>query len=896
MSDKKDDVIIRRVGGSKLKQDKKLDSDSDKSVEVSNFEKQFTRNLRITAILVVIISVLVIIALLSYTAKDELNTQLSFREILSVFKGDDTVVSKLETTHNWLGIFGAIISNWIFNSTLGYASIIFPVILILASIQIFIRKSLTEKSLKYFLVSIASALLFSAIMGTLSQLSWMQPVSKEWSGAAGQFLSNISINLIGVIGSIIVFLTFLALIIIFFTPFSWSKSINFIKPYWNSFFEKIEKIKSLLIKKQEKSIIQEEKINQNINNFDDEDDQEPAIIIASNAKIESSKIKINRNSLSENELIPNLPKNPIIINENYNDDDFTSKIKITRNTNVQISQSDNPIQDTSNNITPIVDNYRPEIIVPEDQLQEIKEAKKPLTVYVQNPEVDDDEIPVNCLSTFIHDEEIKYEYPSKELLIAQHEIEDFIDEEELKSNAKILQEKLETFRIFIEDLNVTPGPVVTQYEFVPAAGIKISRIASLADDIAMALKAKGIRIIAPIPGKGTVGIEIPNKNPSLVRFSSIVTSPKFTHNNLRLPLALGKAINGEVFVADLAKMPHLLIAGATGSGKSVGINSVIASLIYKKHPSEIKFVIIDPKKVELRQYAMLENHFIATCPDVDDLIITDPSDAVITLKSVCAEMDQRYDILADVGQRNIVDYNQKVADGAYKNDKKINHRQLPYIVVIVDELADLMLTASKEVETPIIRIAQLARAVGIHLVIATQRPSVDVITGIIKANFPARMAYQVASKIDSRTILDASGAEQLLGNGDMLFLSGGSVKPARLQNSFLTTEEVEDICNFIGEQKGYSKPYMLPSIQDPNGGGLDIDPSDRDNLFEEAARLVIRQQVASVSMIQRRLKVGYARAGRIIDELEAAGIIGPYDGSKARSVLYDSESYLEAIL
>jgi len=495
----------------------------------------------------------------------------------------------------------------------------------------------------------------------------------------------------------------------------------------------------------------------------------------------------------------------------------------------------------------------------------------------------------------IYDESINYQPPPLSLLKVQ-ERDNEIDEEELKMNARILQEKLETFKIFIENLAVTPGPVVTQYEFIPAAGIKISRIESLADDLAMALKARGIRIIAPIPGKGTIGIEIPNQKPSIVRFSSIVNSPQFYEPGYKLPLAFGKTISGDLFIADLAKMPHLLIAGSTGAGKSVGINTIIASLIYKIHPRDLKFIIIDPKKVELQQYSALENHFMAASPDVDDIIITNPKDAVIILNSVVAEMEKRYDMLASVGQRNIIEYNTKVHEGKFKNSDLL-HRPMPYLVVIIDELADLMITASKEIEEPITRLAQMARAVGIHLVVATQRPSVDVITGIIKANFPARLAYLVAQKVDSRTILDAMGAEQLLGNGDMLFLPNGQPKPVRIQNSFISTEEVDNICEFIGNQEGYSQPYMLPSLNDKkNGTSASPEDFDRDPLFEEAARLLIRHQQGSVSLIQRRLKVGYARAGRIVDELESAGVVGPYDGSKARAVLMESETDLERIL
>jgi DNA segregation ATPase FtsK/SpoIIIE-like protein len=494
------------------------------------------------------------------------------------------------------------------------------------------------------------------------------------------------------------------------------------------------------------------------------------------------------------------------------------------------------------------------------------------------------------------DEHIHYTPPTLELLVPQ-ELQSEVNPAELQEKARILQDKLRTFRIEIEDLQVTPGPVVTQYEFVPAAGVKVAQIENLSGDIALALKARGIRIIAPVPGRGTVAVEIPNDKPLTVRFSSIVDSGPFQDSLLRLPLALGKTIEGDVFCADLAKMPHLLIAGATGAGKSVGINSIIASLLYKIHPRNLKFVIIDPKKVEMTQYRALENHFLAVCPDIDEKIITKAQNAVIALKSVVAEMERRYNVLAKVGQRNIVDYNQKISEGKYKDTSEMVHQEMPYIVVIVDELADLMMTASRDVEEPICRLAQLARAVGIHLIVATQRPSVDVVTGLIKANFPARIAYQVASKIDSRTILDAGGAELLLGNGDMLFTGGGAGKPQRLQNSYLSTDEVERICDHISNQQGYSQPYFLPSVSEKTqrGGGNGNAGDERDELFDEAARLVVRHQQSSTSLLQRRMKIGYSRAARVMDQLEEAGIIGAFDGSKGRSVLID-EAALESIL
>mgnify|MGYP001601194832 CR=1 FL=1 len=549
------------------------------------------------------------------------------------------------------------------------------------------------------------------------------------------------------------------------------------------------------------------------------------------------------------------------------------------------------------NLEPTIQNHS-NITKDEDSAESAKEPEVKMEVTIAEEEVSETD---NLAAKLVEDfgevdptlELSKFVFPSLELLKKYDSEGITIDQEELEDNKNKIVETLNNYKIGISSIKATVGPTVTLYEIIPDAGIRISKIKNLEDDIALSLSALGIRIIAPIPGRGTIGIEVPNKNATIVSMNSVVASQKFQKSEMELPIALGKTISNETFVVDLAKMPHLLMAGATGQGKSVGLNAVLTSLLYKKHPAEVKFVLVDPKKVELTLFNKIERHYLAKLPDSEDAIITDNTKVINTLNSLCIEMDNRYDLLKSAFCRNIKEYNTKFK--ARKLNPNDGHKFLPYIVLVVDEFADLIMTAGKEVETPIARLAQLARAIGIHLIIATQRPSVNVITGIIKANFPARIAFRVTSKIDSRTILDSSGADQLIGRGDMLYTQGNDL--VRIQCAFVDTPEVERLTDFIGSQKAYASAYILPEyISKESGTSLDIDINDRDKLFREAAEVIVTAQQGSASLLQRKLKLGYNRAGRLIDQLEAAGIVGPFEGSKARQVLVSDLVALNQLL
>ncbi len=794
---------------------------------------------KLLGLFLIIFSVFLLLSLLSYSRYDQAVLNYKFSDLFRVFNPE----ANFRGTNNLVGITGAYLADFFINNTLGIFSAIFPVIIFVWGFSYF--KKITFKTMiRSFNFLLIAGLILSAFFGVLRARFDLFSNTYEMSGAIGDFLGEGTGRLLGGAGSIIfLFAAFMVLIILAFN-IDLEKVTAFLKEF---ILQKTKQTGKIRINKPEA----EEKNLQKIKDLREDK--------------KKKKKKSKEEAISAEELLS---------------EEEQTRIRIIRNDAGQDVYKEEKKQKAE---------VKDEDVMQKSETKKV-DLEKTGEMPERNPEHDQDaKLPDPW------DEKLNFKKAGLDLLDPAP-AEDFkVAEEELTRNAELLKEKLKLFDIEIQDISVTPGPVVTLYEIVPAPGVKISKIVSLENDIALALAARGIRIIAPIPGKSAIGVEIPNAEASLVNARSVLH--KVLDNKMELPMAFGKTISGEVYITDLSKMPHLLIAGSTGSGKSVGINMIISSLLYTKEPGEVKLIMIDPKKIELSFYNKLRRHYLAVSPDLEEEIITNPQNAVLLLKSVEIEMEKRYDRLAKAGVRNIVDYNKKVSDPKKRphDTDEIKHHYLPYLIVIIDELADLMITAGKEVEEPIARLAQLARAVGIHLVLATQRPSVNVITGVIKANFSARVAYQVATKIDSRTILDMNGAEQLLGKGDMLFLPTGQPKPIRIQNAFISTDEVERVTNYIYSQPGYSKPYFLPSIydkkKDSSGFLTDMDP-----MFEDAARVIVRHQQGSVSLLQRRLKLGYSRAARIVDQLEEAGIVGPNDGSKARTVLVESEEQLETIL
>jgi len=736
---------------------------------------------------------------------------------------------------NWTGKTGAFLSNLLINKGFGIAACSILYILTVLSIRLFgIKIQSLKKSILY-------TLMFSIWCSVLLAFLFVDSTSTSFlylGGAHGYFISEWFISLIGSVGTLFV------IIICFFSliAFGFQNAVtNMKKPFKKK------------IKPETNELEDEEEDFENEAIFNEEiiEDLNPG----PNTHINELEVEL------EEEFDLDIEDEPIIDNKSEVELDIESDFEPTNSSKPPKKEDDADLELTI-------------------EATRIKEE----SVSINHAPMDDFD-PTLDLSN--------YKYPVLELLEDHHIHNSEVSKEELESNKIKIVDTLRNYKIEITQIKATIGPTVTLYEIVPAPGVRISKIKNLEDDIALSLAALGIRIIAPIPGRGTIGIEVPNRTPEIVSMKNIIASKKFQESKHALPVALGKTISNETYTLDLAKMPHLLVAGATGQGKSVGLNAIITSLLYKKHPSQLKFVLIDPKKVELNIYSTIEKHFLAKLPEEEEAIITDIHKVIATLNSLCVEMDARYDLLKKAHARNIIEYNTKFVKR--KLNPENGHRYLPYIVVIIDEFADLIMTAGKEVETPIARIAQLARAIGIHMIIATQRPSTNIITGVIKANFPARIAFKVASMIDSRTILDSPGANQLIGRGDMLISVGSDL--VRVQCAFVDTPEVELLTEYIQKQQAYPSALMLPEyVAESSENTAEVDLQKRDALFEEAARLVVGSQQGSTSAIQRRFSIGYNRAGRIVDQLEAAGIVGPFEGSKARQVLISDEYSLEKLL
>ncbi|NTW32231.1 MAG: DNA translocase FtsK [Bacteroidetes bacterium] len=786
---------------------------------------------KVVGLFFILFSIYLLFAFISYIFSWEIDDD--------IFTKTDFIIDPKIVSVNWMGKMGAFLSYIFIKKSFGVASIIFVFLLFISGLKLF-------SNTKTFPLAITFQYSFFGLIWTSLALGYLlnTPEYLIYGGIFG-FQSNTWLT--GVLGTIgagmILLFSFISfLIIVYNISFKWYK----------------KKISAENID-----------VNNNIDIPESEND-------ATNA--------LSKNTISKNE-------------ENKDNTDIPDEIINTNTVEFDVKKSIINVPEKNKEIEKKNVLVTDPVKKDSDKVEFTVENKVAENKIIENINSEENDLAMNLvkeLGSYDPTLDLRdYKLPSLDLLDDYDSNSVGVQKEELEANKNRIVETLNNYSIQIEKIKATIGPTVTLYEIVPAPGVRISRIKNLEDDIALSLSALGIRIIAPIPGKGTIGIEVPNQRPEIVSMKSILSSDKFTNNNFELPIGLGKTISNESFVADLTKMPHLLVAGATGQGKSVGLNAILTSLLYKKHPSQIKFILVDPKKVELTLFSKIERHYLAKLPDLEEAIITDTKQVVRTLNSLCIEMDQRYDLLRDAKVRNIKEYNEKFI--SRKLNPNEGHRFLPYIVLIVDEFADLIILSGREIETPITRLAQLSRAIGIHLIIATQRPSVNIITGTIKANFPARLAFRVISKIDSRTILDTGGADQLIGRGDMLLSTGSDL--IRIQCAFVDIHEVERITEFIGGQRGYPDAFHLPEFNDEsNDEGKNIDASDRDDFFEEAARIIVTHQQGSTSLLQRKLKLGYNRAGRIIDQLEAIGIIGPFEGSKAREVKIKDLDHLEQFL
>jgi S-DNA-T family DNA segregation ATPase FtsK/SpoIIIE len=869
----------------------------------------------ILGILLLLFSFMLAMSLSSYVSSYQVD-----ESTLTQSMNTGTVASD---TANQAGPIGARIGAIFFDKLFGFASFLFVIIFGALGINLLLRRKIFKIG-KIVLYCLLFMIWFS-VMASFAQTLFSSSSGLSWGGAFGEYFTAPDGILckylkVWITGILLCSITLIALVIMFNFTF------DFLGNWWDNLKAKRENAQLLKEAALEKQAV----IGTDVSIFEKDGLENPNPIVEATtiptpplqpnldnqsniATKLSTKEEQDKNFLtlelteedsedddeieiSEDLSVDDLEEEPIAEVESETDDSNISlelnNQEATINTNDATAfEISNEVNDDENeHETPLDENTPKEDFIAEevktdDELDELSDFDSMSSYMNSKGEYD----PTLGLS--------RYKFPDINLLQDHGSDKIKIDKDELEKNKNQIIQTLINYKIEISKIMATVGPTVTLYEIVPAPGVRISKIKSLEDDIALSLAALGIRIIAPIPGKGTIGIEVPNVHKEIVSMKSMIASEKFRNSNMDLPICLGKTISNEIFIADLAKMPHLLMAGATGQGKSVGINSILVSLLYKRHPAELKFVLVDPKKVELSIYSAIEKHFLAKLPGEEEAIITDTRKVVATLNALCIEMDNRYDLLKKANVRNLKEYNAKFV--ARKLNPLKGHDYMPLIVVIVDEFADLIMTAGKEVETPIARLAQLARAIGIHLVLATQRPSVNIITGTIKANFPGRISFKVASKIDSRTILDMGGADQLIGRGDMLLSMGSDL--IRLQCGFVDTPEVDAIVNSIGNQDGYGEAFMLPEVVDENNidGGIKnsgFNGGDRDDMFEDAARVIVQNQMGSTSLIQRRLKLGYNRAGRLMDQLEEAGIVGPNLGSKAREVLYNNETDLERFL
>jgi S-DNA-T family DNA segregation ATPase FtsK/SpoIIIE len=823
-----------------------LNPDKEASVSVTEVVKD-ERTSKIAGAICLLIAIFLFVAFTSYLFTWQEDQDMVQLWRTKLFSTNDVKVNNL------LGYLGAFIAYQIMFNGFGVAAYLFCTFFFVLGVNLFFTKPIFSlwRNVRYVIIGL---LVLSTCFAFVSAQA-----AFSWGGALGEYSSSWLIKWVGNFG------TGAILFVAGFSYFIWRFNPIFHLPNFSFLLPK-KKEEAFISEDNEEAVKQEWDLNQT----------------ASLQNVGGNKLKENRDA--EGNLIPTDVADGGKL--------FIDELSLEEEENTNIAELEPTLieeEDEIPEVAPIVEvvptkkniaNFDGELL--EDLDLEIKEGAEEAVIPAAA---------IGSLATkYDATLDLKnYKYPNINLLETHGSEKIVQDPEELETHKNQIIATLKNYDISIQRIAATVGPTVTLYEIVPAPGVRISRIKNLEDDIALSLAALGIRIIAPIPGKGTIGIEVPNIRKSVVSMKTLLASEKFQTSQYSLPIAIGKKIDNENFIVDLASMPHLLMAGATGQGKSVGLNAILVSLLYKKHPSQLKFVLVDPKKVELSLYRVIEKHFLAKLPGEEDAIITDTKKVISTLNALCIEMDNRYDLLKEAGCRNIKEYNEKFT--ARKLNPEKGHQYLPFIVLVVDEFADLIMTAGKEVEMPIARLAQLARAVGIHLIIATQRPSVNIITGTIKANFPARIAFKVSSKIDSRTILDAGGAEQLIGKGDMLVSYNGEI--TRLQCAFVDTPEVDRVCNFIAEQKGYPQAFLLPEYTDEK----DMDASgfnanDRDPLFEDAAKLIVNAQMGSTSLIQRRMKLGYNRAGRLMDQLESAGIVGASQGSKPREVLYKTDAEL----